>query len=115
MPWFSTNRRNILAGDGNVLLDSGERHLEGVTTYESTPGIYRDFCGQCGAKLLYYSDKREGGAVADIACGLLNEHLEGARAERWMFWHERVTLAADAINNLKEVLTTLEEGLVLCW
>lgn len=52
--------------------------------YESSPGVFRYFCGTCGAATFIVKKDQ---SWVDIAAGLLRAD-EGARAESWLQWKE---------------------------
>ncbi|TQN64069.1 hypothetical protein CSHISOI_11297, partial [Colletotrichum shisoi] len=54
-----------------------------LRTYESSPGVLREFCGACGATVFWHDKRRPD--VMDVSVGLLRAH-EGARAESWLDW-----------------------------
>ncbi|KAK6222484.1 glutathione-dependent formaldehyde-activating enzyme [Colletotrichum tabaci] len=54
-----------------------------LRTYESSPGVLREFCGACGATVFWHDKWRPD--VIDVSVGLLRAQ-EGARAESWLDW-----------------------------
>ncbi|KAI8627033.1 hypothetical protein F5Y19DRAFT_444051 [Xylariaceae sp. FL1651] len=67
-----------------------------LTSYESTPGVRREFCARCGATVFWRDKWRP--ELMDVSLGLLDAN-EGARAETWLdWWTERVSFAEDAGN-----------------
>jgi len=62
--------------------------ISGLVHYESSPGVWRDFCGRCGAKVHYRRTTRKGGII-DVGTGLIRAS-NGARAEGWLDWGELV-------------------------
>lgn len=72
--------------------------------FESSTGVYREFCRTCGATAFWHCDERPG--VIDVSVGLLRSE-DGARAEKWLEWAtERVSFAEDAQDrDLIELLT----------
>ena len=51
--------------------------------YESTPGVYRSFCGRCGAPLTYRSARRSG--EIDLTIGSLDQAAQYAPNDHiWM-------------------------------
>jgi hypothetical protein len=58
--------------------------MRALKKYESSPGVYRYFCGKCGAAIFVGKHNQD---WIDIAAGLLRAE-EGARAERWLDWKE---------------------------
>lgn len=75
--------------------------------FESSPGVYREFCGTCGATVFWHCDERPG--VVDVSVGLLRS-VSGARADDWLEWATgRVSFAEDALD--KGLIGLLEKGL----
>ncbi|KAF8155923.1 Mss4-like protein [Crassisporium funariophilum] len=83
----------------------GEGRIAGMKQYCSSAGVYREFCGTCGASAFYWN---EGGEKVDVGAGLLDEKDGGARAERFCFWYNRVIYPEDAID--KAGAEALKEG-----
>ncbi|WDK08803.1 glutathione-dependent formaldehyde-activating enzyme [Colletotrichum graminicola] len=54
-----------------------------LRTYESSPGVLREFCGGCGATVFWHDIWRPD--VIDVSVGLLRAP-EGARADTWLDW-----------------------------
>ena len=77
--------------------------------YDSSPGVQRMFCSNCGATVFWTSHARPG--LIDVSVGLLNA-LEGARAESWLeWWCDRVSFREEAQNT--ELFSKLSTGLQL--
>lgn len=75
--------------------------------YENVEGIWRDFCGTCGATCFWHSDERPD--LIDVSVGLL-EADTGARAEDWLDWcTERVSFEEHAQN--RSLVSNLRKGL----
>lgn len=110
--WVYLPRANIINARTSlpVILNpkDGESKMEGLLTYESSPGVFREYCGKCGAAIFYWKYLREAD-VLDVAAGLIDEEQEGARAERWFGWAPRVGYAEDALD--KAGCSALEAGL----
>ncbi|KZL84396.1 glutathione-dependent formaldehyde-activating enzyme [Colletotrichum incanum] len=65
-----------------------------LQTYESSPGVLREFCGTCGATVFWHDIWRPD--VIDVSVGLLRA-AEGARAETWLdWWTERCSFEEEA-------------------
>ena len=78
--WVSVPLNKVQMPDGSALdLDAGT-----LKSYKSSSGVFRHFCGTCGATVLVAKDDQ---SWVDIAAGLLRAD-EGARAERWLEWTE---------------------------
>lgn len=64
-----------------------------LQSYESSPGVVREFCPRCGATVFWHDRWRPD--LVDVSVGLLRAP-EGARAERWLrWWTDRVSFAED--------------------
>ena len=75
--------------------------------YESSTGVYREFCRTCGATVFWHSGDRPD--LVDVSVGLLDSE-RGARAEDWLeWWTERVSFEELAHN--KPFVTLLSRGL----
>ena len=75
--------------------------------YDSSEGVYREFCSKCGATVFWHSDSRPD--LIDVSVGLLDAE-EGARAESWLGWKtERVSFEEEAHN--KDLISRLSVGL----
>lgn len=88
-----------------------------LTSYESSPGVRREFCSRCGATVFWRDRWRP--ELMDVSVGLLDAY-EGARAETWLdWWTERVSFAEDArrdrtgetARRAECLISSLEEGL----
>ncbi|PGH05677.1 hypothetical protein GX51_02837 [Blastomyces parvus] len=79
--WTFISRSNIFkTSDGsNLAYDD----LGTLKQYKSSPGVFREFCGVCGATVFWHSDERPG--VVDVSVGLLRAET-GVRAEDWLHW-----------------------------
>jgi hypothetical protein len=76
--------------------------------FESSPGVYREFCKSCGATVFWHCDERPG--VVDVSVGLLKSPT-GARAEDLLEWETgRVSFAEDAAQH-QSLIALLERGL----
>ncbi|KAI9924119.1 hypothetical protein ASPWEDRAFT_430953 [Aspergillus wentii DTO 134E9] len=75
--------------------------------YESSPGVYREFCSRCGATVFWHCQERP--RIIDVSVGLLHAK-SGARAEEWLEWATgRVSFAEMALE--KKLIQMLEKGL----
>ncbi|KAK7756889.1 hypothetical protein SLS62_000905 [Diatrype stigma] len=74
--------------DFSSLSDSGL-----LKSYESSPGVLREFCPRCGATVFWHDRWRPD--LIDVSAGLLDAP-EGARAETWLdWWTGRVSFIED--------------------
>ncbi|KAJ5092106.1 hypothetical protein NUU61_006976 [Penicillium alfredii] len=74
--------------------------------YNSSPGVYREFCGRCGATVCWHCTERP--SLIDVSVGLLR--ASSARAEDWLEWETgRVSFAEMAVQ--PDLIKSLEEGL----
>lgn len=65
-----------------------------LRSYESSPGVFREFCHGCGATVFWHSKIRPD--LIDVSVGLL-QASEGARAESLLdWWRDRCSFAEDA-------------------
>ena len=65
-----------------------------LRSYESSPGVMREFCPTCGATVFWHDKHRP--ELIDVSVGLLDAP-EGARAEEWLeWWLARVSFEEDA-------------------
>lgn len=77
---------------------------------ESSPGVYRDFCHNCGATVFWHSKVRPD--LIDFSVGLL-QATEGARAESLLgWWRDRCSFAEDAGLDRKGWIKDWAEGLI---
>ncbi|CRG89789.1 hypothetical protein PISL3812_06828 [Talaromyces islandicus] len=75
--------------------------------FQSSPGVFREFCKECGATVFWHCSERPG--VVDVSVGLLRAQ-SGARALDWLDWvTARVSFAEDAPGD--PLIALLEKGL----
>ncbi|KAL9113301.1 MAG: hypothetical protein Q9227_002636 [Pyrenula ochraceoflavens] len=78
--WAYCPASDVLCEDGSPFdFDSGT-----LKHYESSPGISRSFCKQCGATVFFRKASRTRDIV-DVAVGLLTPP-EGTRGGEWLAW-----------------------------
>lgn len=101
--WAFVPKTNILQSNGQPLHFS----MGTLRQFQSSEGIYREFCSSCGATVFWHCDERPD--LIDVSVGLL--HAEsGARAESWLeWWTERVSFEENAQN--KALISRLGMGL----
>ena len=132
MPWTyveTASLRNSSTGApiGESVASAAEKGLLGtLKLYQSTPGVWHDFCGKCGASVFYRSEGRTrdlGGAeVVDVAVGILrpggavgvdetNGVGAGVRCEGWLQWElDRVSFREDGLET-EMIEALLKNGL----
>ena len=100
--WAFVPKSNIFNADGSPLnFDQGT-----MRRHNSSPGVYREFCGCCGATAFWHCDERP--LLIDVSVGLLQ--ASGARAEDWLDWAPtRVSFAEMAVQS--DLIHVLEEGI----
>ena len=101
--WAFVPKANIRQLDGTPLDFSAGT----LKRYNSSKGVYREFCGRCGATVFWHSDSRPD--LIDVSVGLLDAE-EGVRAESWLGWKtDRVSFQEEAQN--KDLISKLSAGL----
>ncbi|KAK1138976.1 hypothetical protein N8T08_001620 [Aspergillus melleus] len=101
--WAFITKSNLQNADGTALSFG----LGTMRQYESSPGVYRDFCGRCGATVFWHCEVRP--LLIDVSVGLL-QAKSGARAEGWLEWHTgRASFSEMAVDS--KLIHQLEEGL----
>ncbi|KAF2019213.1 hypothetical protein BU24DRAFT_418810 [Aaosphaeria arxii CBS 175.79] len=65
-------------------VDKKDGQFGTLTYFASSPPVQRYFCGRCGAKIFYATDKRPN--IVDVAVGVLDAK-DGARAEGFLSWN----------------------------
>lgn len=97
-------KTNILQLDDSPL----DFRMGSLRRYQSSDGVYREFCGKCGATVFWRCDERPD--LLDVSVGLLDAR-EGARAESWLeWWTDRVSFEEAAQN--KDLISRLGAGLM---
>lgn len=101
--WAFIPKCNILQPDNTPL----DFKLGTLRRYESSPGVYREFCACCGATVFWHCEERPD--LIDVSIGLLRANT-GVRAENWLEWvSDRVSFVEEAVD--KDLATSLERGL----
>ncbi|KAF1922617.1 uncharacterized protein M421DRAFT_426753 [Didymella exigua CBS 183.55] len=104
--WIFPSRDKIILPDGSPYPADGK--FGTVEVYSSSAGVYRSFCGKCGAAVSYVSSERS--HVVDIAAGLLDHDGHNVRAEDWVEWRSyKLAWEEDAV--WKSARDALREGL----
>ncbi|KAF4467907.1 hypothetical protein FALBO_5211 [Fusarium albosuccineum] len=81
-----------------------------LQSYRSSPGVFRDFCGKCGATV-FWRDSSDP-SVVDVSVGLLRSE-DGARAESWLEWcTERVSFSEEVQTGRSGPLATASQDLM---
>ncbi|KAL4936528.1 hypothetical protein BDV06DRAFT_204882 [Aspergillus oleicola] len=101
--WAFIPKSNILTAQQTELA-YGEGTMK---RYNSSPGVYREFCSRCGASLFYHCDQRP--LLIDVSVGLFRAE-SGSRAEEWLEWVTGRTSFADLAVD-KSLIQQLEAGL----
>lgn len=99
--WAFVPRKNIIFHNPQSYGMTEKVHLDFATlpngllsTYQSSNGVKREFCGSCGATVFWHDVFRPD--IVDVSVGLLRGK-DGARAESWLeWWVERVSFAEEA-------------------
>lgn len=100
--WAFVPKSNIFNADHSLLV-FGRKPMR---QYNSSPGVYREFCGDCGATVFWHNAERP--ALIDVSVGLLRG--DGTRAETWLEWAtSRVSFSEMAVQ--KDLVHLLERGL----
>jgi hypothetical protein len=104
--WAFVPRTNIIAQDSEAIGFSTNRPTS-LQTYQSSGGVYRDFCSRCGATAFCRKEGQPGSI--QVSVGLLRAP-DGARAETWLSWRKaRIGFIEDALNT--DLFQGLEEGI----
>ncbi|KAK8112839.1 Mss4-like protein [Apiospora sp. TS-2023a] len=89
---------------------SGQGSKKVLQSYESSPGVMREFCAKCGATVFWHDKWRPD--LIDVSVGLLDAP-EGVRAESWLdWWTGRVSFAEDAGNGRHGEVAKRAVGLI---
>ncbi|RYP61889.1 hypothetical protein DL769_007517 [Monosporascus sp. CRB-8-3] len=108
---------SVAAEESVVQLDFATLPSGILKSYESTPGILREFCPRCGATVFWHDRWRPD--LIDVSVGLFDAQ-GGSRAEKWLdWWSERVSFVEDVTNGrsgesarrAKALVEALERGL----
>ena len=101
--WAFIPKVNLRQMNGDPI----EFSMSTLKQYSSSKGVYRNFCGTCGATVFWHNDERPD--LIDVSAGLLIAQ-SGVRAEELLEWAtERVSFQEEAQN--KALIATLNEGL----
>lgn len=100
--WAFVPRANMFEIDGSPL----SLECKPMRRYNSSPGVFREFCGRCGATVFWHSSVRP--ELIDVSVGLF--HGDGARAEGWLEWARRVSFVEMAEEN--QLVQLLQLGLI---
>lgn len=100
--WAFIPKSNIFNAEGSPLAFKGKT----MQRYNSSPGVYREFCKVCGANVFWHCDERP--ELIDVSVGLLRGN--GARVVNLLDWApDRVSFAEMAAQ--KDLVKLLEDGL----
>ncbi|KAL8825495.1 MAG: hypothetical protein Q9191_004380 [Dirinaria sp. TL-2023a] len=101
--WAFIPKINIRKIDGSPM----DYSMGTLKQYESSKGVYRNFCGFCGATIFWHDLSRPD--LIDVSAGLIHAR-SGARAEELLEWAtERVSFKEEAQN--KVLVAKLGAGL----
>lgn len=110
--WAFIPRRNIFFCIDNQLIPLDFKALpRGVLqSYNSSPGVAREFCGKCGATVFWHNDTRPD--LIDVSVGLLKS-TDGVLARSWLkWWVERTSYTEDAELEREGESATLARALI---
>jgi len=108
--WAFIPRGNIINRQTSVPVELKDMKLrpQNLKQYVSSPGRYREFCQTCGATVFWWSEGRPD--ILDLSVGLVDQEIDGARAENWLDWHrDRVSFSEEALS--RETIDGLTAGL----
>ncbi|KAL2787723.1 hypothetical protein BJX66DRAFT_327622 [Aspergillus keveii] len=101
--WAFIPKSNILTAQKKPLAyDVGT-----LKRFESSSGVYREFCSCCGASVFWHCDKRP--QLIDVSVGLLRAD-SGSRAGEWLEWATGRTSFAEMAVDVS-LIQQLEAGL----
>ena len=101
--WAFIPKANIIKRNSTPL----DFSLGSLQRYESSAGVFREFCSICGATVFWHCEERPD--LIDVSVGLLRSK-SGARAEDLLEWETgRVSFKEEALD--QELVTSLELGL----
>jgi hypothetical protein len=78
--WAFVPKCNIFREDGTGLT----YEMGTLKQYPSRDGVWREFCGVCGATAFWHCEERP--ELVDVSVGLLDP-AHGARVEGWLDWY----------------------------
>ncbi|PPR01228.1 hypothetical protein CVT26_015302 [Gymnopilus dilepis] len=112
--WVYVYRDHVIDANSSLPVvlvpKEGEARTPGLVQYESSPGVFREACATCGAKVFYWSGRRKGGPnILDIAAGLIDQEQDGARADEWFAWADKIPQPDNPIDDT--LFRDLERGL----
>lgn len=105
------SRTNVFekGSDKPIVVAKDEERPKGLKQYLSSPGRYHEFCGTCGATAFWWQAGRPD--VINISVGLLDQSIDGARAEDWLKWHkDRLSYVENSVRN-KNFVQGLKDGM----
>ncbi|PWY69567.1 DUF636 domain protein, partial [Aspergillus heteromorphus CBS 117.55] len=104
-PWAFVPKSNLYNTPGRqAQLEFGTGTMR---QYNSSPGVYREFCNRCGASIFWHDEERP--LLIDVSVGLLRAE-EGSKAERWLKWAmQRVSFTEMALD--RPLIHRLQRGL----
>lgn len=99
-PWAFVPKCNIFQEDGKEL----DYKMGTMKTYLSSEGVWRDFCGVCGANVFWRCAERP--ELLDVSAGLLDS-MEGARVEGWLDWYVLRSLLTGILRLVRSSMKSL--------
>jgi len=97
-------------GSSKQLELQGSNRPKHLKQYLSSPGRFREFCDTCGATAFWWCTGRSD--IIDVAVGLLDQNIDGVRAEEWLKWYQdRLSFIESADEEEKSVVRGLKHGL----
>ncbi|KAI9737504.1 MAG: hypothetical protein M1834_009659 [Cirrosporium novae-zelandiae] len=103
--WVYVHKTDLFWIDGKPL----EVDMGTLRRYESSNGVYRDFCNTCGATIFFSKDERKI-PIYDIGIGVVRSK-HGSRAEEYFRWKtDGINFRDDSVDD--ELVDSLENGLV---
>uniref|UniRef100_A0A8H7Y190 CENP-V/GFA domain-containing protein n=1 Tax=Psilocybe cubensis TaxID=181762 RepID=A0A8H7Y190_PSICU len=114
--WMFVSRTNVFekGSDKPIVVSKEEERPKGLKQYLSSPGRYHEFCGTCGATAFWWQAGRPD--VIDVSVGLLDQSIDGVRAENWLKWHkDRLSYVENSAKNnfvqgLKDGMAKLQDS-----
>ncbi|KAF9568657.1 hypothetical protein CPC08DRAFT_794965 [Agrocybe pediades] len=110
--WVWIPRSNLFERGSSKHIDfvDGPKRPKHLKQYLSSPGRFREFCDTCGATAFWWTTSRSD--IIDISIGLLDQNVDGVRAEEWLKWYQdRLSFIETAHEDQKSIVRGLKSGL----